>query len=371
MRTTSPRTRNALIAVALALPSALCAQGVIVHSQADVHFFGTLGKFVGLAARMGGSDMHAIPSTSIVSGHNLRSESENTATIIDADAGRFTHLDLKQKTYTSMTFAEMAAAMEQAAQSARQNAQQSKAEPAKDPKAAKGDVNVKYKVAVDRPGQHEKVAGYDAERVFLTIELEGEATPDGEKTEQVGSLVFLLDQWISKDAPQAAALKEFQRAYAQKAGQAFRPQMQSLQAAFSSDPRIKDGFEASAKELAKVPGISLRSVTYVAAVPAGMTFDRALVLGDAGVAAAQDEAAKKDEKPKAGGFRGLMGAIKSAAEDANKQPADKNAQPPAKQSTLLSVKDEVLSIDVGAVPAGTFDVPAGYREIKLRTPSPE
>jgi hypothetical protein len=230
-------------------------------------------------------------------------------------------------------------------------------------------VNVKYNVAVDRPGQHEKISGYDAERVFLTITMEAEATPQGEKTEQVGSMVFLLDQWMSKDAPQIAAIQEFQRAYAQKVGQTFRPPMEALQAAFSSDPRIKGGFEASAKELAKVPGISLRSMTYAAVVPAGMTFDRQLVLNDASVAA-KDDAAKKDEKPKAGGFRGLMGAIKSAAEDASKK-NDKNAEPQAKQSTLLSVTDEVKSISRGAVPPETFDVPAGYREVKPRGPSPE
>ena len=177
---------------------------------------------------------------------------------------------------------------------------------------------------------------------------------------------------MSKDAPQIAAMEDFQRAYAQKVGQTFRPPMQSLQAAFSSDPRIKEGFEASAKELQKVSGVSLRSMTYAVAVPAGMTFDRQLVLTGAATAAAADSTAKKDDKPKSGGFRGLMGAIKSAAEDANKSSTDKNAPPPqAKQGTLLSVNDEVKTITRGAVPPETFDVPAGYREVKPRALSPE
>ena len=364
-------TYKALLVAATLVPALSYAQGVIVQSASDVRFYGALGAIAGIAARVGGTNMHDIQSTTSISGHKLRVESADAATIIDADAGRLTHIDHKQKTYTSMTFAEMAAAMEQAAQSAKQSGQKAKAEQAKDPKAPKGDVNVKYNVAVDRPGQHEKISGYDAERIFLTITMEAEATPQGEKTEQVGSMVFLLDQWISKDAPQIAAIQEFQRAYAQKVGQTFRPPMAALQAAFSSDPRIKDGFEASAKELAKVPGIALRSMTYAALVPAGMTFDRQLVLNDASVAA-KDDAAKKDDKPKAGGFRGLMGAIKSAAEDASKKSGDKNAEPQqVKQGTLLSVSDEVKSIARGAVPPETFDVPAGYREVKPRGPSPE
>jgi hypothetical protein len=363
-------TRNVLIA-ACALPLPLFAQGVVVHSTVDMNFFGSLGGIVSMAARMGGANMHDNPSTTSVSGHKLRVESNNSATIIDADAGRLTHIDNKAKTYSSMTFAEMSAAMEQARASAQQSAAKSKTEQAKDPNAPKGDVNVKYKVAVDRPGEHQKIAGYDAERVFITITLEGEATPQGEKTEQVGSMVFLLDQWMSKDVPQIAAMQEFQRAYAQKVGQSFRAQAEGLSAAFSTDPRIKDGFAAAAKELAKVPGIAMRSVTYVALVPAGMTFDRQLVLNDASVASAKAEAEKKDDKPKPSGFRGLMGAIKNAADEANKKgAADKNAPPPpATQATLMSVKDEVNSITPGPVPADTFEPPAGYREVK-RAPSP-
>lgn len=358
--------RNALLLAATALPSALSAQGVIVQSVSDITLYGALGKFVDFAARRGGGNMHAIKSTTSVSGHKLRAESADAATIIDADAGRLTTLDLKQKTYTSMTFAEMAAALERAAEAKRQDAQKEAANKSRDAKSPKGDVDFKTSVSVERPGQREKIAGYDAERVFVTITIEGEATPEGEKTEQVGSLVFLIDQWIAKDAPQAAALQEFQRAYAQKAGQAFRPPMEALQAAFASDPRLKVGFEASAKELQKLSGIPLRSVTYAALVPAALAFDRKLVLDDG--SAPKDQAAKADEKPKSR-FGSLVGAVKSAAQEAAKQPADKNESQP-KQTTVLSVKDEVTSIDRGAVPPETFEVPAGYREVKPRTPSP-
>jgi hypothetical protein len=264
------RTRHLLVAATL-LPTVLSAQGVVVQSVSNVRFYGAFGTVMSVAARLGGANMHDIQSTTSIAGHKMKVESENAATIIDADAGRFTHVDHKQKTYTSFTFDEMANAMQQATTSARADMQKAKAEQAKDPKARKDSVTVNYKVAVDRPGEHAKIAGYDAERVFLTITMEAEATPEGQKTEQVGSLVLLIDQWRSTNAPQIAAAAEFQRAYAQKVGQTFRPTVEGLQAAFSSDPRIKTGFEAAGKELAKVPGISLRSVTYVAAVPAGMT----------------------------------------------------------------------------------------------------
>ena len=307
--------------------------------------------------------MHDIRTTTSVAGHKMRTESGNTATIIDVDAGRITGLDLQQKTYTSMTFEEMAARLQRAAEEA-------KAERAQKGGAANSNdsLKVKYSVSVDRTGQHEKIAGYDAERVFITITMLAEAKPEGEKTEEVGSLVFLLDQWMSKDAPQSAAMEEFQRAYAKKAGQAFRPPMEALQAAFTSDPRIKEGFEASAKELQKVSGVALRNVTYVVTVPANMKFDRQLALTGAASAAATDDG-KKEEK-KRGGFRGFMGALKSAAEQASKsQSADSTETKPATQSTMLSVTDEVKSVRAGAVAADAFTVPAGYREVKPKSGS--
>jgi hypothetical protein len=368
------RARALSLVAAVAVPSILGAQGVIVQSTSDMRLFGALGTMVNIAAKFGGGgNMHDIPSTTSIAGHKMRVETRDAATIIDADAGRFTHVDLKDKTFTSMTFEDMTAAMQQAASSAKANSEKVKAEQAKDPKAAKGDIDVKYNVSVDRPGQREKIAGYDAERVFLTITLEAEAKPENEKAEQVGSMVFLLDLWRSKDAPQIAAVEEFQRAYAKRLGQAFQPQQQSLEAVFKSDPRIKGGFEAAAKELAKVPGVALRSVTYVALVPPNMTFDRKLALGDAAAAAAAASAEpekKAEEKPRSR-FGGFVGAIKSAAEQAGKtqSSSDKKDKQDLKQTTMMSITDEVKSIDRGPVPADAFLPPAGFREIKPRMPS--
>lgn len=346
----------ALLLTAVTLPSVVLAQGVTVQSVADVRFMGALGTAANLAARLGGGSMKDIATTVYVSGHRMRSETSLTGSILDADAGRITSFDHKEKTYYSMTLAEMAAAMQQSMQSAKQSAAKDKA---KDPKATEDEMKVSYKVAVDRTGERAKIAGFDAERVFITVTMEGEAKSEGKKDEPVGSMVFLMDQWLSKDAPQIAAMTEFQRAYSQKAGQEFRANIQGMQAAMAADPRMKDGFAAAQKEMAKINGIALRSNTHVVLLPVGLEFDRKLALGDGAAAAT----AKKDEKPSGGGLRGMMGAIKAAAEDANKQDqANKNAPP--KQATIMMVTDEVKSITRGAVAAEMFAPPAGYREVK-------
>jgi hypothetical protein len=362
-------TRTALVIASAALPTALLAQGLTIKSVTDTRFYGGLGTVMNLASKFGGTNLHDLPTTTYLSGHKLRIEGGDMVTIIDADAGRLISIDNKAKTYSSVTFDEMAEAMRRAQESAKQNeAKQNEAKQsgnsksnAKDPK---GDVNMKYKVQADRPGQRERIAGYDAERVFLTITMEAEATPEGGQTEQVGSIVLLLDQWISKDAPQSAAMAEFQRAYAQKAGQAFKAQTQALQTAFSTaDPRLKGGMDAAATEMAKIQGTPLRSMMYFTLVPPNLQFDRNLALNDVS-GAPKDDKAKSEDKPKSGGFGGFIGKVKAAAEEANKNSDNKKSSEPPKQTTLATSKDEVISIAAGPVSADLFAPPAGYREVK-------
>ncbi len=362
--------RNLLVVSALLLPVPIVGQGFTVESVVDTRIEGALGSVAGFAARMTGTSLRDIATTNYLQGHRLRTDSARLGTIYDLDAGRVIDIDHKEKTYSSMTFAEMAAAMEQARVSAEKSRAKdvAKADPASAGK--KDDVKLKYRVEVDRTGQREKVVGYDAERLFITITLEAEATPAGEKTEPVGSMVLLLDQWIAKNAPQAPAFTAFYQLLSQKLGREFRSQARGLQAVFASDPRFKDGFEAAGKEMQKVPGTPLRSATHAILVPINMTFDRQLALkGAAASAAAKSVEAAPAEKPPSG-FGGFMRALKNAAEDVSKRvdSIDQNKNAPPRQMTLLVLTDEVKSISRGDVPPAMFAVPAGYREVKPRTP---
>jgi hypothetical protein len=359
-------TTRAVLCMALAaMPVSLVAQGVAFQSVDNVHFYGALGTFVNFAARLGGGSMHDITATTYISGHKLRRETQDDGTIIDVDAGRVTSFDNKKKTYYSTTFDQMAAAMQagidQASQERAQQVQQQGSKSKTTTSDAKGEVDFKTSVSFDRTSDHETIAGYDAQRSFLTITIDATAKPKDDKAEQAGSMVFLIDEWKSTDAPQAKQMEDFQRAYAQKLGQAFRAPMQSLQAAFRQDERIKVGFEAAAKEMAKVPGVPLRTVTYVAVVPPGMQFDRKLVLDDGANASKSEDS---NPKKQGGGFKGLMGRLKTAAEQANKPDTAKTTQQP-KQATLMTMKNEVTSITVGGAPADKFEAPAGYQQIGM------
>jgi hypothetical protein len=65
--------------------------------------------------------------------------------------------------------------------------------------------------------------------------------------------------------------------------------------------------------------------------------------------------------------RGQVGG-REREQEVRRQKNKTDQQP--KQATLMSVKDEVKSITRGAVPPGTFDPPAAYREVKRPMPAP-
>lgn len=364
--------RNLLIALILLLPAQLIGEGFTIQSTVDTKFQGGLGAVAGFAARFSGRGLRNVATTTYLQGHKLRIDNPTMGTIYDLDAERVINIDHKEKTYSSMTFAEMSAAYERARASAEEARAKdaAKADPATP--AKKDQLNVKYHVAVEQLPHptNDMVPGYNAGHLYITITLEAEATSEGGKAEQVGNMVILLDQRNTKDAPLAPAYAEFYRLFSKKLGHEFRSQVQGMQAVFQADARMKDGFEAAAKELQKVQGIPLYSATHVVLVPPNTTFNRDLTLElayEAQTTAVKEAEAEKSEKPKSkvGGF---FGALKSAAVDVGKRMENANQRDnaPPKQSTLVVIQDKITSITTGAVPAVMFEPPAGYSEVKAK-----
>ena len=357
-------TRAALCTALAVMPTALVAQDFTVNSVDRFHLYGALGKIVNFAARLGGGGgIHDIQTTTYLAGHKMRHETPDDATIIDVDGGTVTSVDNKKKTYFTMTFDQMANAAQAMADSMKAyQAQQQGSKKSASASQSKGEVKFKTSVALDRSNEHQTIAGYDATRMSLTITIDATAKADTGQAQDAGTMVFLIDEWRSTASPYPKAMGDFQRAYAQKVGQAFSAPMKSLGAVFQQDERIKVGFETAAQEMKKAQGTALRSTTYVVVVPPGMKFDRSLLLADAASAGNANNANPPQEK-KRGGFGGLMGKLKAAAEAANKPDTAKSAPP--KQSTLLMMEDEVQSVTVGAVPAAEFAAPTGYQQIGM------
>lgn len=343
-----------LVAVLAAGPAH--AQDVTVQSTSQLKLGGAMGSMMRM---MGGSKENV--ETSSISGHKMRMDQGKTATIIDVDAGTITTLNNDKKTYSTMTFEQLAQAMAAAQAQMKESYEQSKKE-----SQAKGEdaprMDFKYDVKVDRTGEKQKIAGYDAERAFLTLQVETRAAEDQKsEMQEAGTMVVLEDIWLSSSAPGAATKKEFEAAYAKRAKTDLGNQFKALAMVFGQNPEAKEALSAASKEMQKLDGMPLRTTVYLALVPPGMKFDRDLALGGG-----SDDAKKGDEASgkKKGGLGGFMGklAAKAAAAQAGSDDSDQKAAP--KQGTLFTMITEVKDIKVGAVPASAFSVPAGYREIK-------
>ncbi len=266
--------------------------------------------------------------------------------------------DHEAKTYTVLTTAQLQEYMQQA--QAKQRSAMAQAQAEQKQKEAQKPANdsvkteVKVDLKVDRTGEKQKIAGYDAERVFMTVTTDVTVTPQqgenaGEK-QDAGRMVLLMDSWNAKNAPPEQAMK----AMMEKMGPAVRQQSQKSAEAVlgmvTSDPNAKDAMEKALAEAEKAGGFEMKGTMYVVLVPAGMTFDRQLALG---------EAEKKGEAKKPG----LGGLLKNAL--ANKEPEKKEEKSEPRQVTMFRVLSEVREIRTTSLSASIFEPPAGYKELKF------
>jgi hypothetical protein len=196
--------RTGLILATVAMLSALAAGAVFADVTYEQKI--TMG---GMAA-MGGDTR----TTTQISGDKMRkatsmtfsnpmmqklAKGQDSAEITRLDRELVWNIDLKAKTYTEMTFAQMRE------QTAKAMAMMKRGGDAPD---AKSTVDVKT------PGGTKTIAGVTCREAIITV-----TTPrvDEESGKTVTS-VMTWDTWNAKDAPGLKEMEEFQRRYAEKMG---------------------------------------------------------------------------------------------------------------------------------------------------------
>ncbi|HSW29436.1 MAG TPA: hypothetical protein VLH75_08155 [Longimicrobiales bacterium] len=317
-----------LAAVALHAPAA--AQGVTYVTVTKPE----MGGAMGMVARMApGATAERKVATYIQGDLQRTDEDEATSIINDMGAGRFTYLDHKEKTYYSMTLAEMMA-QAQAAMGGMAGAE-----------PAEGTLELK----VERTGKTQSFDGYTAEQLLMYTEPTTGA--DAQVTEGgPAGMAFLVELWFSKDFPGYAELKKAQDAMGASAAA-------GMEGGFAADPAMMEAGRKIAEQMKGIEGIPVRTVTSFVMVPPGAEFDREAVLaasdkplgsGGGGAAAAAAGAARQ-------ALGGLMGRRRQ-----QEQPAP-DAAPT--QSVYMRVTQIVQDVKTGAIPGERFQVPAGYREV--------
>ena len=177
-------------------------------------------------------------STVMVKGDRMTHAGANHAAIIDLKSETITDIDPVKKTYSVITFADMAKAMQQM--------QDKMAEKGKQENA---DVN--FKASLKETGEKKVVSGFNTKEVVLTIEMEMTDPKSGQK----GTMTVVSDMWLTPQIPGYEEVKEFYKRMATKL--AWTPGTNGM--AMQRGDMMK-GMGQLAKESAKLEGVPVLQI---------------------------------------------------------------------------------------------------------------
>jgi hypothetical protein len=290
-------------------------------------------KFAGVFSKDAKQATQGTTTVISVKGNKMRRESSlGTAEIYDLDARRVVNIDLKHKTYSVLTFEEMRQRMEEARRKAAE-------QQAKRHKGSDEQVKITPKIKVTPGSGSKQILNHTAKEVKTRIDMQMEAQ-DAEHGNQSGNM------WVNADTYSAAVkgYDDVRRFYVRMAkeldwvpGEVFSN---------SGNVKISQPMVEYHKSLANMTGMPLLSFVSVGAG------DNPGITGQA--AADQPTPEKKDSgNVVTRGLGGMFGGKKKKQDD------DTQAT-----GSLMDMTTEVTSITPGAVDAGLFEIPAGFKQVQ-------
>jgi hypothetical protein len=334
-------TRVHTVAVLTAALLTCFVQSLSADVQADerglVKFEGGLGKVVGILG--GRAAREGVKSTVAVKGDRKITTTDVNGQIVDLAEEKIYELDVRKKTYTVMTFAELRRRMEEARKKAEADAAKMKEEKSPPDQTGK-EIEVDF--SVKETGQRKAINGFDTHQAIMTIAFREK----GKTLEQAGGMVITSDIWL---APRIAAMQEigeFELRYARalQGPMVTGASPEEMAAALAMYPMLKDGLVRMRAEAVKLDGTAILTTTTVESVKSGEQM------------AAEKKSAEAESRPSAsGGVGGLVGGLARRA--------TKGREEPKARATFMTVTSEVLKVTTD-VAAADVAVPAGFRETK-------
>ncbi len=345
------------VVAAAVITAPAAAQDVRWTTVTKLELGGGLGRMMRLMPGLG----DPVRETVYYSGLRMRTDDDRDAssTIMNAEDGSITWLDHESKTYRRMAMGDMVDAM-RGARAGMAEAMEEAQEQAEEERAGEMPADsVRYEVhfSTDRTGERERIAGYEAEQVVLTVEIVGETYAEEGDSVIRGSLVVLTELWLSEGFPGHAAERAFQEAWAGRMMDdlAVGEEAEDMSAIFAHDPRIREGLERLQEQLGGLEGTTLRTVSHFVSVPDGVEFDREKVIADAGRSLLADVG----EGIARGAARGARRRLGRLLGGRNRE---ENREPEPKQVVIMRTTSEVEEVGTGTVPVGLFSAPADYGE---------
>jgi hypothetical protein len=336
---------------------------------------GMMSGMMGVAGAFSRQAREPMRSIVSVKGNRMLNQTGNTAQLIDLDREVITSIDFDKKTYSEITFAEMAQAFERATQKMNESK-------SSNPDAARMDTNMS--ASVKETGQTRQIQGMTAREVVLTMEM---TATDRQSGQQGGTLV-ISNMWMAPKVSGYEEIAEFYKRMGQKLSWA--PGMSAM-AMGRSD--LNKGFAQLYRESAKLDGTALLQVVTMrpkldpetekklaeamaqqqasGAQAQPQQQQQAPTPGAADAAgAAAGAAAASGRLGRLGGLGGLggFGRRKKQEDPPQQQPSQPQQQAAAAPTTapgvLMEITTESSGFSTAAIDSSKFNVPTGFKKVE-------
>lgn len=322
----------------------MCAAGVVradvtVEDKSQVKFAGMLGRMVNLFGGRGARE--GLTSSVVVKGDRKATRTGDRLQIIDLREEKVYEVDLKDKSYTAVTFADIRKQMEEARRKAAEQAAKEPGDTRPTPDDQQPEKQAEVDFSLKESGQRKAINGFDASEVVMTITVREK----GKTLEQAGGLVMTANHWLT---PKIAAMNEvvqFDKRYAEKLALPVMIDAQQMAAAMAMYPMMADAMKRLQAENVNMDGTAVLTVMNVDAV------------ASAEQAAAQAKAAE----PKAEGLPRSIGGLAGRLGRRVVRKDDEPAATTPGRANVMTVQHEVIKVAPTANDAD-LQIPAGFKQ---------
>jgi hypothetical protein len=370
-----------LMAAAVLVLAGGSARADFSYEQTSKITGGMMAGMMKVAGAFSKQAREPMQTTISVKGDRLATTSTRNINIIDLAAETMTDIDLEKKTYSVITFADFAKAMQKMSEKL----------------GEKGDANVSFKADVKQTGATRAINGFQTKETVLTLAIEGQ----DQKSGQTGAMTVVTDMWL---APKLPGYDEVQNFYA-RMGQklAFTPGMGGLGGMMGRQPGMAKGMSEMYKEASKIDGVPVLQIVRMGGTAQGMS-EKDMAEAQQAMAEAERAQAQQQQTPpptagdvagqaatgaalgrmgKVGGLAGGLGGFGGFGRKKKAEQQQQTQQAPAPQvepaaaaqpapgaagptppGTLMELTTELTAFSSAAVDPAKFAVPAGFKQVE-------
>ncbi len=226
--------------------------------------------------------------------------------------------------------------------------------------------------SLDRTGRSSNLNGFDAEQVFMTMEMEAQSEEEqGANPAASLRMVYFTEMWMSDELEDHPAFQQMAEGAMEFAREDLEMDMGALSTAVASDPRMIEAMERYAEEMQGMSGMAVRTTSLFLVLPPEIEFDRQKAIEKLEMAPPRelsfDFSDAAADAAREGALSAARGALSrfglSRGGDDEEEDDEGELEAPSQQMTIMRMLQELRGVEEVASDPGLWTPPADYREI--------